>query len=86
MTVWLLLVIVLYVAAFQLMVWVIGRPECAREWLEWNAFLFTPGLEYPTAMQFFAVLISLLAGLPIGVYLLARSWRPPNTSAYWHEL
>ncbi len=84
--VWLLLVIALYVVAFQLMVLVIGRPETAREWLHWNAFLFAPGLEYPTAMQFFAVVISVLGAFPIGVWL-ARSRRrnllaveTPNTS------
>jgi hypothetical protein len=76
---WLLLAIALYVAAFQLMVLAIGRPETSREWLDWNQFLFAPGLEYPTAMQFFAVVISLLVAIPIGVWQLARSRRKRDT-------
>jgi hypothetical protein len=75
---WLVLVVGLYVAAFQVMALVIGGPQSVEEWLGWNRFLFSPGLEYPTAMQFFSAMIALLVAIPVGVWRRVQSRRQRN--------
>jgi hypothetical protein len=71
----------LYVAIFQVMVLLIGQPETLGEWLGWNKFLFMPGLEYATAIQFLSGAITAVA--LVALYLALLIHRRATSNYRW---
>jgi hypothetical protein len=71
----------LYVAIFQVMAALIGQPETFGDWLGWNRFLFMPGLEYATAIQFLSGALTVVA---LGVlYLVLLIRRRATSNSRW---